>query len=69
MGCCGSGYHRDGGYGHHDSFGDHGHEYETNKPRVQRATSPTPMDLLKERLAKGEITMTEYQEIIQTLSS
>jgi len=64
MGCCGGGSYRDAGYG-----------WRRNRGRAQdrnesgRETNATPMELLKERLAKGEITLEEYQQISQALSS
>jgi uncharacterized membrane protein len=71
MGCCGGGRHRGMEYGHYGSHGHRSNENDNQTSHAQRAqvTSPTPLELLKTRLAKGEITMSEYQEIAQALSS
>lgn len=65
MSCCGGGHHGQMQHGHH-GYGD---AYEAGQPQVRRSMASTPIELLKERLAKGEITLSEYQEIAQALSS
>lgn len=70
MGCCGGGGYRDMGYGsrrphgHRDEHRDEYLEADSRQPR-----SSTPLEMLKERLAKGEITIDEYREISQALTT
>ncbi|WDL98815.1 SHOCT domain-containing protein [Alicyclobacillus sp. ALC3] len=66
MGCCGGGNFRSMGYGYR---GHRGYQDEPIERDVRRAQSSTPLDLLKERLAKGEITIDEYQRLSAVLSS
>lgn len=54
------------GYGYR---GRRGYQDEPIERDVRRAQSSTPLDLLKERLAKGEITIDEYQRLSAVLSS
>ena len=61
MGCCGGG--RQMWYGSNDS-----------RPRPQdssarSAAQDTPLELLKQRLARGEITLDEYEKLAKVLSS
>lgn len=65
MGCCGGGGHRNMGIGNHLQRGRHN---EHSAYDMQQQFS-TPLELLKERLAKGEITLEEYQQISQVLNS
>lgn len=66
MGCCGGGSGREMRYGHH---GQHGYHSEAPRMLEHPGHNPTPMELLKERLARGEITIDEYERISQALSS
>lgn len=61
VGCCGGG--RQMWYGGYDS-----------RPRSQdssagSAAQDTPLELLKQRLARGEITLDEYEKLAKVLSS
>ncbi|QQE78432.1 SHOCT domain-containing protein [Alicyclobacillus sp. SO9] len=73
MGCCGGGHHHNIGFGHHGSHGHYGHHSMEGHQHAgsvgQSSSEPTALDLLKERLAKGEITLDEYQQISQVLTS
>lgn len=56
MGCCGGGF---GGF-----FGQRQPQHQLQQtPEKQNA----PLNLLKERLARGEITMDEYKKLAEVL--
>ena len=41
----------------------------SQKNTYQKTTSETPLDILKKRFAKGEITKEEYEEMKKTLGN
>jgi len=66
MGCCGGGGHRNMGFSNPKQYG---HENEYPARDTQQQQFSTPIELLKERLGKGEITLEEYQQISQVLNA
>lgn len=68
MGCCGGGSHHSMTHGHQEQHEHHEH-VETYGLHDERQSSSAPLELLKERLAKGEITVEEYQQILHVLHS
>lgn len=58
MGCCGMGSMRMGSHHRHDAA-------ETETERAIEREDPT--DILKLRLARGEITVQEYRDLLATL--
>lgn len=63
MGCCGGGGRSWYGYGNPYPYGQ-----QPQEP-VTKNSQDTPLELLKQRLAKGEITLEEYEKLAKVLSS
>ena len=66
MGCCGGGGSQWSGYGRR------GRQYDYDQPPqqpAQRFTPESPLDVLKQRLVKGEMDINEYERLAQVLSS
>lgn len=53
MGCCGGGF---------SSF------FQQRQPQVTPEKQYTPLEILRERLAKGEITQDEYRKLAEVLT-
>lgn len=67
MGCCGGGGSSWSGYGRRGRQFDY--EPIPQKQPQQRFASESPLDILKQRLVKGEIDMDEYERLARVLSS
>ncbi|MCL6444450.1 SHOCT domain-containing protein [Alicyclobacillus acidiphilus] len=65
MGCCGGGR---SWYGYGNPY-PYGQQPQQPQEPVTKTSQDTPLELLKQRLAKGEITLEEYEKLAKVLSS